>query len=92
MGCIDSMAKVFNTVYPQPMANWSANPPGVCLGDDIQFTDLSNPLINTIVAWTWQFGDGGASQLQNPVHVYATAGSFKASLFYTTAIGCKSDT
>lgn len=92
MGCIDSMAKVFNTVYPQPMANWSANPPGVCLGDDIQFTDLSNPLNNTIVAWTWQFGDGGASQLQNPVHVYATAGSFKASLFYTTAIGCKSDT
>jgi gliding motility-associated-like protein len=46
----------------------------------------------TTPKYLWIFGDGKTDTSQNPVHVYATAGSFKASLFYTTAIGCKSDT
>lgn len=91
-GCLDSLSKVFNNVYAQPLANWSANPPAVCLGDDIQFNDLSNPLGNAISGWTWRFGDGGSSTLQNPVHVYTTTGTFNVSMFYTTVTGCKSDT
>jgi PKD repeat protein len=33
--------------------------------------------------WLWDFGDGHASTLQNPVHTYASAGSFTVSLTAT---------
>lgn len=35
----------------------------------VRFTDLS---ANSPVSWTWGFGDGGSSSLQDPVHVYNT--------------------
>ncbi len=91
-GCADSLAKPFNSIYPQPLANWIANPAQVCLGDDIQFNDQSNPLGNTITNWSWNFGDGSRSGEQNPIHLYTTTGTFTVSMFYTTAIGCNSDT
>ena len=91
-GCADSLSKLFNSILPQPKANWSANPQQVCLGAAIQFTDLSNPLNNTITGRNWNFGDGKVSNLQNPAQVYGTAGTFKVSMYYTTAAGCHSDT
>lgn len=91
-GCIDSLSKIFNGVVPQPMANWSATPPEICIGGEIQFTDLSNPLNNTITAWNWNFGDGSISSVKSPLHTFNTAGTFKVSMFYTTGIGCHSDT
>lgn len=30
--------------------------------------------------WTWDFGDGNTSTLQNPIHIYATAGVFNVTL------------
>ena len=31
---------------------------------------------NAIISWTWDFGDGGSSTLQNPTYTYASAGVF----------------
>ncbi len=31
---------------------------------------------NYPISWSWDFGDGGTSTLQNPVHYYATAGTY----------------
>jgi gliding motility-associated-like protein len=74
------------------MANWSANPSEVCLGEEIQFNDLSNPLNNTITSWSWDFGDGSGSGQRNPAHIYSRASSFSVKMYYTTSIGCNSDT
>ena len=43
----------------------------------VQFTDKST---DQPISWRWNFGDGGTSTLQNPVHVYATAGSYLVNL------------
>jgi gliding motility-associated-like protein len=91
-GCTDSLIKPFDGVVPQAMANWSANPPEVCLGEEIAFTDLSNPLNNTITGWNWQFGDGSSSNQQNPSKTYLRSGTYNVAMFYNTAIGCPSDT
>lgn len=43
----------------------------------VAFTDLSagNP-----VTWLWSFGDGTSGTVQNPVHIYATAGTYNVCL------------
>ena len=35
---------------------------------------------NGTLSWFWDFGDGQSSTLENPSHVYATAGSYNACL------------
>jgi gliding motility-associated-like protein len=91
-GCADSIVKVLNNINPQPLANFSATPTEVCLGTSIQFNDQSNPLNNTITGWNWNFGDGGNGTQQNPTRTFARAGTYQVRMFYTTAIGCNSDT
>jgi chitodextrinase len=43
------------------------------------FIDMSSGP-GTSVAWFWEFGDGGTSNLQNPTHAYATGGSYTVCL------------
>lgn len=50
----------------------------------IQFLDSST---NTPIAWAWSFGDGGTSTIQNPVHIYTTAGSYTVTLTATNSAG-----
>lgn len=48
------------------------------------FTDLTT---GVPTSWAWNFGDGGTSTLQNPVHTYTTNGTFNACLTATNVIG-----
>ena len=41
-----------------------------------------------IVNWSWNFGDGSTSNLQNPTHTYTTSGTFDVSLTVTDLDGC----
>lgn len=47
------------------------------------FTDQSYDPDGTIVSWSWNFGDGGSSPLQNPVHTYAANGTYPVTLTVT---------
>ncbi len=39
--------------------------------------------------WSWNFGDGGTSNLQNPVHTYASVGTYTITLLVTNiSSGC----
>jgi hypothetical protein len=49
----------------------------------VAFTGLTH----SAVSWQWDFGDGKTSTEQNPVHVYATGGYYKATLVATDASG-----
>ncbi len=50
------------------------------------FTDGST---GPVTSYLWDFGDGTTSTLQNPVHTYATQGSYTVCL--TTTNSCSSD-
>ncbi|HSQ94207.1 MAG TPA: PKD domain-containing protein [Methanoregula sp.] len=41
----------------------------------------------TIVSWDWEFGDGGSSTEQNPLHTYTRAGNYDIRLTVTTFCG-----
>ncbi|GEM_PF-859982 len=59
-----------------------------CNGQPVNFSDSST---GNIVQWQWDFGDGNSSNLQNPVHVYQSGGTYFVSLTVTAGGGC-SDT
>ena len=46
----------------------------------VQFTDQSTELVTD---WSWDFGDGGTSTQQNPLHTYTDADEFTVSLTVT---------
>jgi PKD repeat protein len=50
----------------------------------IQFTDSST---NTPTSWTWSFGDGVSSSVQDPVHTYTAAGTYTITLIATNTEG-----
>ncbi|MBC7587871.1 MAG: gliding motility-associated C-terminal domain-containing protein, partial [Chitinophagaceae bacterium] len=89
--CIDSLTKPFTKVYPQPKAKFGAVPLEVCLGEAIQFTDMSNGMSSPPNKWNWTFGDGSSSSLQNPVRIYPDSGTFVVRLFVYNAQNCISD-
>lgn len=52
------------------------------------FTDLSMPVSPAaIIGWSWDFGDGNSSSLQNPSHIYASNGFFLVTLTITAVSG-----
>lgn len=51
---------------------------------EVTFTDTSTGSPHT---WLWDFGDGNTSNLKNPVHTYASAGSYNVTLTVTNGDG-----
>ena len=50
----------------------------------VGFTDQST---NTPTSWSWTFGDGTSSNIQNPSHVYSTAGIYTVKLLAANSAG-----
>lgn len=63
-----------------PTAQFSGNPLNVCLGLPVAFTNLSTQGTAAISNYTWDFGDGNSSTLQNPSHIYSTPGTYTVTL------------
>jgi PKD repeat protein/photosystem II stability/assembly factor-like uncharacterized protein len=66
-----------------PVANFTADKVQSCDGV-IQFTDIST---NSPTSWAWDFGDTKTSTLQNPLHTYASSGTYTVKLTATNSIG-----
>jgi serine protease len=49
----------------------------------VTFTDQSYDPDGTIVSWLWNFGDSNTSTAQNPVHTYASSGTYSVTLTVT---------
>jgi hypothetical protein len=45
-----------------------------------------------LVSWTWDFGDGAGSDVQNPSHTYASEGSYTVSLIVNDGLNNKNMT
>jgi PKD repeat protein len=53
----------------------------------VDFTDTSSDPDGTVTEWSWNFGDGSTSTLQNPSHTYAAVGTYTVSLTVTDSDG-----
>ena len=85
-GSIDAIYKDVPVSGAQASFSYDAG----CMGQPIQFTDLSIVLADSIVLRTWNFGDGSPSQdVKDPVHTYDETGTFKVTLFVITELGCQ---
>jgi gliding motility-associated-like protein len=54
----------------------------------VNFTD-STTFNDPVLSYNWNFGDGGTSLLQNPVHLYSTPGLYTVQLSVVTQAGCR---
>ncbi len=63
-----------------PVANFTYEPLIPTDLDSIEFIDLSYDIDDIIMNWTWNFGDGTFSYLQNPVHQYDDDGVYIVNL------------
>lgn len=78
-------------VYERPTSQFSIVSNG-CLTDSVHFSWSSNTINRPVLQWNWNFGDNQTSGSRNPSHLYTAAGTYSASLFVITDIGCISDT
>lgn len=86
-GCDSAITRTNYIRVIQPTANFTvdtltANCPPLL----VNFTDLSP---DSVIAWAWDFGDGGTSNLQHPSHVYNRPGVYHPSLVITNVNGCR---
>jgi len=90
--CTDTTTSITITVQAKPVVDFSANPLTACIGDTINFTNLSTTGIN----YNWRFGDATTSILTNPKKTYTSAGTYRTwlvgSKVYGTGNSCSDST
>jgi PKD repeat protein len=72
------------TTPSKPTASFTASPTSGTAPLAVTFTDTST---GSPTSWSWDFGDGTTSTLQNPQHTYGTPGTYTAKLTATNAAG-----
>lgn len=73
-------------IYPMPFADFTIRDELRCVPYPAEFINLSSypsPLL-----YSWDFGDGGVSNAENPVHVYTNPGMYSVSLTAISTVGC----
>jgi gliding motility-associated-like protein len=95
LGGCSSTSTITNmiTVYPNPVASFTAPTSVSIINPVVTFTDAST----NAASWNWNFGDPAAgidsvSNVQNPVHTFSIEGTYCATLTVTSANGCISST
>jgi len=74
---------------PPPVASFTGSPTNGTVPLTVEFTDTST---GSPTSWSWSFGDGGTSSLQNPSHQYTAAGSYTVRLTASNAGGSNTAT
>jgi len=86
-GCTDTLIRPSYVQVIGPDVNFGGDTLAGCIPLTVNFSD-STIFGAPITGWTWDFGDGNGSNLQNPTHTYTTAGNFDVSLTVTDIDGC----
>ena len=81
-GCAST---AIDTIVVNPLPTAAFTTANTCQIQPSIFTDNSTGSPST---WTWTFGDGSTSTLQNPTHPYVTSGAYNVTLIVNTAAGC----
>ncbi|WP_410508508.1 PKD domain-containing protein [Methanosarcina hadiensis] len=70
-------------------ADFSSNVTSGTAPLNVQFNDAST---GSPTAWNWSFGDGTYSAVQNPAHIYSSAGNYTVALTVSNAAGSNTAT
>lgn len=79
----DSVCTTVTASCPAPSTAFSQTSAAL----QVQFVDMTT---GGAAFWLWDFGDGNTSSLQNPLHTYASAGSYTVCLVTTSICGSDS--
>lgn len=74
-------------VFQEPVIDFGILPGLQCPPFTAHFVDKSEA--DSEIQYFWDFGDGGTSNEQNPVHPYVGSGLFPVTLQIVTTEGCK---
>ena len=88
-GASASTSQQINVLNVAPTAGFVYSPDNPTDLQEVNFTDTSSDLDGNIVNWTWDFGDGNLSYLQNPLYRYADNGTYTITLTVTDDDGAK---
>jgi hypothetical protein len=69
-----------------PNANFNNDP--ACLNTLMQFSDVSTVSSGAVNSWSWNFGNGTVSDLQNNLTTYTATGTVSATLIVGANTGC----
>jgi len=83
-GCTDTLVRPNYVTVLGPATTFTASLSNACLGNSVQFTDLSNGAYE----WEWNFGEGTVSNEQNPSFTYEQVGAYVVTLFSLDTLGC----
>ncbi|MBL7917822.1 MAG: gliding motility-associated C-terminal domain-containing protein, partial [Bacteroidia bacterium] len=83
-GCADTAYKTIR-VFPKPNAYFEVTPTNYFLPDA---TVIPTNLTTGATTYNWFFGDGGSSNIQNPVYKYKSKGDYYISLIARSNRGC----
>ncbi len=76
-GCTATIVDTIKVGTTKPVANFSANPVSACVGQKIQFNDLST---GSPDQWFWSFGDGSTWTSKIQCIAYTTPGTYSVKL------------
>jgi len=89
---INGTPKARNSATKPPIPSFIYSPDTPTTWDMVKFTDQSSDSDGTVVAWVWNFGDGGLSNEQNPTHRYGLPGTYPVTLEVTDNDGLNGTT
>ncbi len=72
-----------------PVAAFAGSPTSGTFPLEVNFTDQTT---GDVTSWSWTFGDGGTSTVQNPSHTYTAAGTYTVALTATGPGGNDTET
>ncbi len=90
--CSSSSSNVILYFYQNPVVNFSVDIPSGCPIHCVNFTDITTVGGgDTIVSWSWDFGDGSSGLLQqNPSYCFSDPGFYDIKLIATSNHNCAS--
>lgn len=88
LGCADSLTISDYITVLGPIANFGGDPKNGCAPLQVNFLDSSYAFLSDVVSWSWDFGNGETSTLQNPSVNYENPGKFTVSVTVLDTNGC----
>ncbi|MBL7891861.1 MAG: PKD domain-containing protein, partial [Bacteroidia bacterium] len=84
LGCSDTLTKNIALSNLTPRFAYTNS----CSYSSVQFTDTTIAVNDSVKTWSWNFGDAGTSNQQDPLHQYSAGGSYITKMIVTSYSGC----
>lgn len=90
-GCSETITKpAYIVVNRAPVTGITSSVDSICVNNTITFNGIIVQPDTLALTWSWNFGNGQTSALQNPpAQLYTQSGNYNVQLISTNSAGCK---